>query len=27
MTFRAYELRKNLYRKEVKRETKQDYID
>lgn len=27
MTFRAYELRKNLYRKEVKRETKQDYLD
>ena len=27
MTFRAYELRKNLYRKEVKRETKQAYLD
>jgi len=27
MTFRAYELRKNLYRKEVKRETKQVYLD
>lgn len=27
MTFRAYELRKDLYRKEVKRETKQAYLD
>lgn len=27
MTFRAYELRKNLYRKDVKRETKQAYLD
>ena len=27
MTFRAYELRKNIYRKEVKRETKQAYLD
>jgi len=27
MTFRSYELKRNLYRKEVSRETKQDYLE